>query len=116
MNDASAFIDANVSWQVIHEFYSAAVRKLRIPAQQARQLVEQMIEMGPEPLGRETIRRAWFWCDEAQLNYWDALMLAAAEESGCRWLLSEDFQGGRRYGSVTVVNPFERTPSDLGLS
>lgn len=31
------------------------------------------------------------------------------------WLLSEDFQTGRRFDSITVVNPFSRAPAELGL-
>jgi predicted nucleic acid-binding protein len=42
----------------------------------------------------------------AQLSYWDALIVAAAERSGARYLLSEDFQADRQYGDVRVVNPF----------
>jgi predicted nucleic acid-binding protein len=55
-------------------------------------------------------RRAWHWTDEAQVSYWDRLILAAAERAGCKRLLSEDFQSGRLYGSVRVVNPFRERP------
>jgi predicted nucleic acid-binding protein len=44
------------------------------------------------------------------LRYWDALILTSAETLGCRWLLTEDFQEGRKYGSVEVVNPFTAAP------
>ncbi len=105
-----------VSWQVIHEFYSSAVQKLRIPAVKVRVAAEDLAEMGIEPVRMETLQRSWYWCDHAQLNYWDALILATAEQAGCNWLLSEDFQAGRRYGTVTIVNPFEREPAEFGLS
>jgi len=32
---------------------------------------------------------------------------------GCRWLLAEDFQHARRYGSVQIVNPFRTEPNAL---
>ena len=51
--------------------------------------------------------------DDAQLSYWDALIVAAAERCGARYLLSEDFQPGRTYGTIQVVNPFERSPSEF---
>lgn len=41
-----------------------------------------------------------------RLPFYDALILAAALEAGCDTLLSEDFQAGRRFGGLTVVNPF----------
>jgi predicted nucleic acid-binding protein len=59
------------------------------------------------------VERAWHWTDDAGLNYWDALILAAAEAAGCRYLLSEDFQEGRRYGAVEVINPFRTGPENF---
>jgi predicted nucleic acid-binding protein len=53
--------------------------------------------------------------DTAQVPYWDALILAAARRAGSRYLLSEDFQAGRRYEDVEVLNPFEHAPSDFSL-
>ena len=41
------------------------------------------------------------------------MIVAAAERSRCRWLLSEDFQAGRKFGELTVVNPFEHEPVTL---
>ena len=37
---------------------------------------------------------------------WDATILSAASQTGCRLLLSEDLQDGFTWGGVTVVNPF----------
>ena len=50
-----------------------------------------------------------------QLSYWDALILAAAQRSGARYLLSEDFQDEREYADVKVLNPFTRSPSEFAL-
>ena len=40
------------------------------------------------------------------LSWFDAHLWAYAEHFGCHILYSEDFQHGRIYGSVRVVNPF----------
>jgi predicted nucleic acid-binding protein len=40
------------------------------------------------------------------LSIWDAVVLSAASQAGCRLLLSEDLQDGFTWGGVTVVNPF----------
>ena len=40
------------------------------------------------------------------LSWFDAHLWAYAEHHGCHILYSEDFQHGRVYGSVRVVNPF----------
>jgi predicted nucleic acid-binding protein len=40
-------------------------------------------------------------------NYWDCLILAAALQSGCDILYSEDMQDGQVFeGRLTVINPF----------
>jgi predicted nucleic acid-binding protein len=44
--------------------------------------------------------------DRFQLSYWDAAIIAAARELGCRAIYSEDFSHGQDYDGVTVVNPF----------
>ena len=41
-----------------------------------------------------------------QFSLWDAIMLAAAAGSGCRWLFSEDMQDGFIWRGVTIRNPF----------
>jgi predicted nucleic acid-binding protein len=105
-----------ISWQVIFEFYSNVVKKTGTAPAAARAAVEKLILWNPEVPTHATVLRAWHWCDSAQLNFWDGLILGAAEQAGCRWLLTEDFQTGRRYGTVTVVNPFEHGPAEFGLS
>lgn len=102
-----------VSWQVLHEFYSNATRKMGVAPGQARGLVELFVEWRPADTTLGLMGRAWHWMDEANVSYWDALILAAAEVSGCGALLSEDFQAGRWYGGIQVVNPFEVMPAEF---
>jgi len=40
-------------------------------------------------------------------NEWDALILRAAKQSGCRVLFSGDFQQSREMDGVQIVNPFQ---------
>jgi hypothetical protein len=47
------------------------------------------------------------------LAIWDAIILAAASEAGCRVLLSEDMQEGFTWGGVTIINPFAFSPHRL---
>lgn len=42
-----------------------------------------------------------------QYSFYDSLILAAALESGCTRLLSEDFQDGQRIEGLTIENPFK---------
>ena len=41
-----------------------------------------------------------------QFSTWDAAIVSAAAEAGCRMLLSEDMQEGFTWSGVTIVNPF----------
>ena len=102
-----------ISWQVLNEFYANAVRKTGVPTATARKSVEALAAWQPMGVHIALVRRAWHWMDHAGLSYWDSLILAAAESLGCRWLLSEDFQAGRRFGSVEVVNPFQAEPKQF---
>lgn len=48
-----------------------------------------------------------------KFGIWDAVILCAGEEAGCRLLLSEDMQHGFTYKGITVVNPFTKTRHPL---
>ena len=99
-----------LSWQVLQEFYFNAVRKFAVPPETARDLVKFMSQWNPPDVTIVLIERAWDWIDEAQVSFWDGMIVAAAERTKCRYLLSEDFQTGRQFGSITIVNPFETSP------
>jgi predicted nucleic acid-binding protein len=105
-----------LSWQVLHEFYVNAVRKMGAPPLEVRATVEVFCEWRPIDNSLEMVQRAWQWSDEAQLSYWDSMIVAAAERGGCSWLLSEDFQTGRKLAGVTIVSPFVSRPVDFGLA
>lgn len=102
-----------ISWQILNEFCVNGIKKLRLPATRVRSTVELLAQWQPVGFNLGVLRRAWAWSDRAGLPYWDALVLAAAETSGCRYLLSEDFQAGQRFGEIVVVNPFEVSRRDF---
>ncbi len=119
---ARAWLDAlwqtgagRLSWQVLHEFYANAVRKIGAATAHARATVQVFAEWQPVDVTLGLIERAWRWSDEAQLSYGDALIVAAAERAGCAWLVSEDFQPGRTFEALRVVNPFHAPPGAYGL-
>lgn len=107
--------DGRLSWQVLHEFYWVAVRKLKAPCPLARRTVQRFEQWHPQDTSMGLIQRAWHWADAAQLSYWDGLIVAAAERQGCRYLLTEDLQEGRDFEGVMVVNPFRSRPESVGL-
>lgn len=44
--------------------------------------------------------------ERTQTSFYDSLIAAAALESGCTRLLTEDLQHGQRIDQVTIENPF----------
>jgi predicted nucleic acid-binding protein len=105
-----------LSWQVLNEFYYNATGRLKAPKPAARKTVETLARWQPVGFGMGVIERAWYWADRAGVPYWDGLILASAEVAGCSWLLSEDFQEGRKFGELTVLNPFRARPEEFGLA
>ena len=102
-----------LSWQVLHEFYWNAVRKMRLDRAAAREIVEDLSRWRPVDTALGVIREAWDWIDSAELSYWDALIVAAAQRCGASYLLSEDLQRDRMFGNLRVLNPFEHSPSEF---
>jgi predicted nucleic acid-binding protein len=69
-----------------------------------------MSQWNPPDLSIGMIERAWHWTDQAQVSFWDGLIVAAAERTRCSFLLSEDFQAGQKFGAITILNPFTTSP------
>lgn len=99
-----------LSWQVIQEFYWNVLRKHRATPEKARTYAKLMSKWNPPDVTITLLERAWHWTDQAQVSFWDGMIVAAAERSRCRFLLSEDFQIGRKFDSITVLSPFETSP------
>jgi predicted nucleic acid-binding protein len=49
-----------------------------------------------------------------QMQFWDALVLATAAETGCRFLITEDMSSGFVWMGCQIVNPLnDQAASDL---
>jgi len=101
-----------VPHQAIVEFYASATRPLagvgallneRDAVREAEELLSQFVVLYPDAA---VLRTALRGAAAYQLSWFDAHLWAYAETFGLAELISEDFQHGRLYGSVRVVNPF----------
>jgi predicted nucleic acid-binding protein len=52
------------------------------------------------------VRRAVELRKVYNVGFWDAGIIAAAEESECDRIMTEDFNPGQYYGGILIVNPF----------
>lgn len=104
-----------LSWQVLQEYYVTMTRKLDPPRDKEAVREDVLSLRSWKPIDRdfEAMELAWAIQDRHGLSWWDALIVAAAIGSNCRWLLTEDLQAGQEIMGVTVVDPFERLPSEI---
>ena len=97
-----------ISVQVLNELARVLLGKFgRSPADVEIAISRLLLQFpAPLPLTVALHGQALYLVNAHRLPFYDALILAAALEAGCDTLLSEDFQAGRRFGGLTVVNPF----------
>jgi predicted nucleic acid-binding protein len=100
--------------QVLGELFHVLVRRARRSVAEAR-LAVQIWRDAYTVIGTTDaiLARAMDIAVAHGLAIWDAILLAAASEAGCRLLLSEDMQDGFTWGGVTIVNPFAVSPNRL---
>jgi predicted nucleic acid-binding protein len=96
-----------LSVQVLQEFFVNVTRKLstRVARSTAREVVSTYAAWVREPTTAETVLRATDIAELAQISFWDALIVAAAEQAGAAQLLSEDLNSGQAIAGIKIINP-----------
>jgi predicted nucleic acid-binding protein len=94
--------------QVLNEFTNVTLRKLGWDWPQIDASLAVIVELTApvRPLTAEIHAQAVKLARGNPLAFYDALIVAAAADAGCRVLLTEDLQHGRKFGGVTIQNPF----------
>ena len=95
-----------LSTQVLQEFFVVSTRKLGTRPEAARRKIELLSLLD---VVRPQVVDLLAAVDLHRLHgisFWDGLIVRAAQVAGCRILLTEDLQHGRRYDGVRVENPF----------
>ncbi len=94
-----------ISVQVLQEFHANFVRRGHPPAEAAALIGD--FSLWPVIDNSLVLLRLGLSLQARwQLSLWDAMIVAAAQTSGARELLTEDLNHGQDYGGVRVVNPF----------
>lgn len=96
------------STQVLSEYYVNVTKKLEpgLPPDDAWDDVQALLAWEPQPIDGALLQRGRAVCGRYGLNWWDGLVVAAAQVQGCTLLLTEDLQDGAAYGGVTARSPF----------
>jgi predicted nucleic acid-binding protein len=105
-----ALLQADIAFsaQVMQEFYAAAVTKQRLQMTHDEAVaVLRLLAVFPVcPISRDLVLRAIDAKQRHHISYWDAAIIAAAQQLGCQTILSEDLNPGQEYDGVRVINPF----------
>jgi predicted nucleic acid-binding protein len=100
--------------QVLGELYNILVRKQRRSGTEAAARIEVWRDFAIlADTTAAVMASAVSLATDHRLSIWDAVVIAAASDAGCRVLLSEDMQDGFTWSGVTIVNPFAATPHPL---
>jgi predicted nucleic acid-binding protein len=73
----------------------------------AFKVIEELLGRA-QPLTTAVHARAVVLAREHALSFYDALIVDAAPDAGCKVLCSEDLRHGQRFGTLRVENPFRR--------
>lgn len=96
-----------VSAQVLNEFANIALGKLKMTVPEVRDFVSMFSRINVVPLATAWTDRALYIKDRYGIQFFDSLLIAAAEANGCDEILTEDLTDGQTYCGVRAVNPFK---------
>ena len=99
-----------ISVQSLNEFAAVARRKLGMSWKEVREFLDVVWILCPDPvpISLDTHRGALAIAEVYGYSIYDALVMSAALEAGCRTLYSEDLQDGQMINrQLTIRNPFQ---------
>jgi predicted nucleic acid-binding protein len=100
--------------QALGELFNLLVRKAGRTRAKARTAILSWRDAFPViETSDEIMLAAADLATDHQLGIWDAVIMSAAAEAGCRLLLSEDLQQGFTWKGVTVANPLSTAKHPL---
>lgn len=96
-----------ISTQVLNEFTNVARKKAKLEWQEIQDLSNAIQSLAETvPLDVVTHNRALTIADSYGFSFYDSLIVAAAQKSGCNFLFTEDMQHGQKIETLMISNPF----------
>jgi predicted nucleic acid-binding protein len=97
-----------VSVQVLNEFAVVALRKLKMPLNEIREILDTIRAVcAVEPITVETHDRGLSVLERYRFSLYDSMLVAAALIAGAKIIYSEDLQNGQVIDNqLRVTNPF----------
>ena len=82
----------------------------------AKAEIRDLLAWRPARIDTAMLEDAWWLESRFELGHWDALIVAAARATGCRYLLTEDLQAGQVLDGLLIVDPFKLEPHQLPMA
>lgn len=97
-----------LSVQVLQEFFVTTTGKVaqRLPIDEATERIREFATWKVFTPTANDVLAAIALQNQAQLNFWDAMVVQAAAELGCDVLWTEDMNDGQLVRGVRIRNPF----------
>ncbi len=100
--------NAVVSVQVLNELANVARRKCGLEWTELHELLRGIRRLcRVVPLTSDIHEDGLMLAQRYQVSIYDALIVAAAVQAGCKTLYSEDLQSGMQFGALRVLNPYK---------
>jgi len=108
MNELMEEDRLRLSTQVLQELFVTLTRKVsrRCTTAEALAILEDLSAWPLVLVDYAAIRSAGRLADQAQLSFWDALVVVAAARTGAKVVYTEDLNSGQEILGVRVCNPF----------
>jgi predicted nucleic acid-binding protein len=97
-----------VSVQVLQEFFVTVTKQVTRPlaVEDAAARIRELAAWRVFAPTAEDVLAALALHDQANIGFWDAMIVLAASESGCDVLWTEDLNDGQSLRGVRIRNPF----------
>lgn len=96
-----------VAVQTLTEFVNVALNKIMLPHEIVDEYLDVFSELPVIVPDANLVKRGLAIKSRYQIQFYDAMMVAAAERAGASRLYSEDLNDGQLYCGIRAVNPFK---------
>ena len=100
--------DGCISTQVLQEFCNTLLGKRLRTREEIDRLLDYYRELLVTDVTIDLVRHALDVKEEYGIQYYDALIVSAAEKLGCHEIVTEDLNPNQLYRGMAIVNPFAK--------
>jgi predicted nucleic acid-binding protein len=94
-----------ISAQVLSEFAVVMLRKLNMPPNQLKNILEDLSAFEVVAISSEIVKKAVDIQVLNLLSFWDSQIVSAALSANCTGIVSEDLNHGQKIEGIEIVNP-----------